>query len=111
GFNLVGIPLFAVRETPSWGKTRALKRGNHIVFATILLLMSWPLVLALSIGVRMSSPGPALFRQRRYGLYGESIYVYKFRTMRVCEDGKVTQAQRNAPSVTPFGGLLPRTSL
>jgi putative colanic acid biosynthesis UDP-glucose lipid carrier transferase len=109
--DLDGIPLFAVRETPFSGMNGVLKRGSDIVFATILLVMIWPLLLALAIGVRMSSPGPALFRQRRYGLYGESIYVYKFRTMRVCEDGKVTQAQRNDPRVTPFGGLLRRTSL
>ena len=55
---------------------------------------------------------PAVFRQRRYGLYGESINVYKFRTMRVLEDGqKVTQAQRNDPRVTRFGSFLRRTSL
>jgi Undecaprenyl-phosphate glucose phosphotransferase len=109
--DLDGIPLFAVRETPFSGMNGVLKRGSDIVFATILLTMIWPLLLALAVGVRMSSPGPALFRQRRYGLYGESIYVYKFRTMRVCEDGKVTQAQRNDPRVTRFGGFLRRTSL
>jgi len=109
--DLDGIPLFAVRETPFSGMNGVLKRGSDIVFATILLALIWPLLLALAIGVRMSSPGPALFCQRRYGLYGESIYVYKFRTMRVCEDGKITQAQRNDPRVTPFGGFLRRTSL
>jgi putative colanic acid biosynthesis UDP-glucose lipid carrier transferase len=78
----------------------------------VLLLMIWPVLLALAAGVRLSSPGPVLFRQRRYGLYGESIYVYKFRTMRVCEDGRtVTQAQRNDPRVTRFGSFLRRTSL
>jgi Undecaprenyl-phosphate glucose phosphotransferase len=109
--DLDGIPLFAVRETPFSGMNGVLKRGSDIVFATILLALIWPLLLALAIGVRMSSPGPALFCQRRYGLYGESIYVYKFRTMRVCEDGKITQAQRNDPRVTPFGGFLRHTSL
>jgi len=109
--DLDGIPLFAVRETPFSGMNGVLKRGSDIIFATILLAMIWPLLLALAIGVRMSSPGPALFRQRRYGLYGESIYVYKFRTMRVLEDGKITQAQRNDPRVTRFGGFLRRSSL
>ncbi|HET9447032.1 MAG TPA: sugar transferase, partial [Steroidobacteraceae bacterium] len=69
--DLDGIPLFAVRETPFNGMNGVLKRGSDIVFATILLLMIWPLLLALAIGVRLSSPGPVLFRQRRYGLYGE----------------------------------------
>jgi putative colanic acid biosysnthesis UDP-glucose lipid carrier transferase len=110
--DLDGIPLFAVRETPFNGMNGVLKRGSDIVFATVLLLMIWPVLLALAAGVRLSSPGPALFRQRRYGLYGESIYVYKFRTMRVCEDGHtVTQAQRNDPRVTRFGSFLRRTSL
>jgi len=110
--DLDGIPLFAVRETPFSGMNGVLKRGSDIVFATMALAVIWPLLLAIAIGVRMSSPGPSLFRQRRYGLYGESISVYKFRTMRVCEDGHtITQAQRNDPRVTPFGSFLRRTSL
>ena len=89
-----------------------LKRGSDIFLATCLLSLIWPLLLAIALGVRLSSPGPILFRQRRYGLYGESIYVYKFRTMRVCEDGAtIAQAQRNDPRVTRFGGFLRRTSL
>jgi putative colanic acid biosynthesis UDP-glucose lipid carrier transferase len=110
--DLDGIPLFAVRETPFAGMNGVLKRGSDIVFATCILAVSWPVLLALALGVRMSSPGPVLFRQRRYGMYGESINVYKFRTMRVMEDGHtVTQAQRNDPRVTRFGGFLRRTSL
>jgi putative colanic acid biosynthesis UDP-glucose lipid carrier transferase len=110
--DLDGIPLFAVRETPFSGMNGVLKRGSDIFFAANLLLLIWPLLLAIAIGVRLSSPGPILFRQRRYGLYGESIYVYKFRTMRVCEDGHaIMQAQRNDPRVTRFGGFLRRTSL
>jgi putative colanic acid biosynthesis UDP-glucose lipid carrier transferase len=110
--DLDGIPLFAVRETPFSGMNGVLKRASDIVFATIILLLIWPLLLVLAVGVRMSSPGPVLFRQRRYGLYGESINVYKFRTMRVMQDGQtVPQAQRNDPRVTRFGSFLRRTSL
>jgi putative colanic acid biosynthesis UDP-glucose lipid carrier transferase len=110
--DLDGIPLFAVRETPFAGMNGVLKRASDIVFATCILMVIWPVLLAIAIGVRMSSSGPVLFRQRRYGLYGESINVYKFRTMRVCEDGQtIPQAQRNDPRVTKFGGFLRRTSL
>lgn len=110
--DIDGIPLFAVRETPFAGMNGVLKRSSDIVFASILLLLIWPLLLLIAAGVRMSSPGPILFRQRRYGLYGESINVYKFRTMRVCEDGHtVPQAQRNDPRVTRLGRFLRRTSL
>jgi putative colanic acid biosysnthesis UDP-glucose lipid carrier transferase len=110
--DIDGIPLFAVRETPFAGMNGVLKRASDIVFSAVLLALIWPLLLAIAAGVRISSPGPVLFRQRRYGLYGESIYVYKFRTMKVCEDGRtVPQAQRNDPRVTPFGSMLRRTSL
>ena len=110
--DLDGIPLFAVRETPFAGMNGVLKRGSDIVLGTLALLMIWPLLLAIAACVRMSSPGPILFCQRRYGLYGESINVYKFRTMRVCEDGQmITQAQRNDPRVTRLGSFLRRTSL
>ena len=62
--------------------------------------------------VKLSSPGPALFKQRRYGMDGNEINVWKFRTMRVCEDGdKVPQAKKNDPRITKLGAFLRRTSL
>jgi putative colanic acid biosynthesis UDP-glucose lipid carrier transferase len=110
--DIDGIPLLAVCETPFAGMNGVLKRACDILFSSALLLVSWPVLLLLAAGVRMSSPGPILFCQRRYGLYGESINVYKFRTMTVCEDGEhVVQAQREDPRVTPFGRFLRRTSL
>jgi putative colanic acid biosynthesis UDP-glucose lipid carrier transferase len=66
----------------------------------------------IAVGVKVSSPGPIFFRQRRYGLHGDEIYVLKFRTMTVCEDGAdVRQAVRDDPRTTRFGSLLRRTSL
>ena len=66
----------------------------------------------IAIGVRMSSPGPIIFRQYRYGLRGDRIEVWKFRTMTACEnDEHVTQAKRHDYRVTPFGSFLRRTSL
>jgi putative colanic acid biosynthesis UDP-glucose lipid carrier transferase len=107
-----GIPMLAVCETPFSGLNGVLKRASDIAFSSVLLLLLWPLLLAIAIGVRSTSPGPVLFRQRRYGMYGEAISVYKFRTMTVCEDGAtVVQAQRNDSRVTPFGAFLRRTSL
>jgi putative colanic acid biosynthesis UDP-glucose lipid carrier transferase len=62
--------------------------------------------------VKRTSPGPVIFKQRRYGLDGEEILVYKFRTMTVTEDGKsVVQARKNDSRVTPLGAILRRTSL
>src|SRR5690606_17840887 len=107
-----GIPLLAVCETPFCGMNGVLKRGSDMVFATILIALLWPLMIAVAIGVKLSSPGPVIFKQRRYGLYGERILVYKFRTMSVCEnDDEVTQVTRGDPRVTPFGRFLRRTSL
>jgi putative colanic acid biosynthesis UDP-glucose lipid carrier transferase len=110
--NLDGIPLLAVCETPFFGMNGVLKRASDIVFSSLLLLAAWPLLAAIAVGVRLSSPGPILFRQRRYGLYGEQIMVYKFRSMTVCEtDGAIVQATRNDSRITPLGGFLRRTSL
>jgi putative colanic acid biosynthesis UDP-glucose lipid carrier transferase len=69
-------------------------------------------MLAIALGVKLSSPGPILFKQRRYGLDGRKIVVYKFRSMTVAEDGDVVrQATRNDSRVTRFGAFLRRTSL
>jgi putative colanic acid biosynthesis UDP-glucose lipid carrier transferase len=110
--NLDGIPLLAVCETPFSGMNGVLKRASDVALASAALLAAWPVMAAIALGVRLSSPGPVLFKQRRYGLYGERIMVYKFRSMTVCEDGgAVVQATRNDARVTPFGAFLRRTSL
>jgi putative colanic acid biosynthesis UDP-glucose lipid carrier transferase len=107
-----GIPLLAVCETPFAGMNGVLKRASDILFASILLMLLWPVLAVIAIAVRLTSPGPALFRQLRYGLYGEPINVYKFRSMTVCEqDGDIVQARRHDPRITPLGGFLRRTSL
>jgi putative colanic acid biosynthesis UDP-glucose lipid carrier transferase len=104
--------LLAVCETPFSGMNGVLKRASDFVLASALLLLLWPVLAAIAVGVRLSSPGPVLFKQRRYGLYGERIMVYKFRSMTVCEaDGAIVQATRNDARVTPFGAFLRRTSL
>lgn len=106
-----GIPLLAVRETPFCGMAGVLKRASDILFATCALLIAAPFMLAIAVRVRRSSPGPVLFRQRRYGLDGREFVAFKFRTMTVCEDDDIRQATRNDPRVTPVGRFLRRTSL
>ncbi|WP_018229058.1 undecaprenyl-phosphate glucose phosphotransferase [Methyloversatilis universalis] len=109
---VAGVPVVAVCDTPFTGINGMVKRVSDIVLSLLILLLISPLLLALAIGVKMSSPGPALFRQRRYGLDGKEIVVYKFRSMTVQEDGGVVkQATRNDQRITPFGGFLRRTSL
>ncbi len=80
--------------------------------STIILLAISPLLLAIALGVKLSSPGPVLFKQRRYGLDGKEIRVYKFRTMTVTEDGDdIRQATEDDERFTRFGAFLRRHSL
>lgn len=111
--DMVGdMPVVAVCETPFCGVNGFIKRTSDIVLAVLILALISPLMLVIAAGVKLSSPGPVLFRQRRYGLDGRDITVYKFRTMKVLEDGNVVpQATRNDPRVTPFGAFLRRSSL
>jgi putative colanic acid biosynthesis UDP-glucose lipid carrier transferase len=109
-----GMPVVAVRDTPFASVVNgAIKRLEDILLSSLALLVSAPLFAVIAIGVRLSSPGPALFRQRRYGLDGRDIVVYKFRTMSVSEDGAgaFTAVTKGDSRVTPFGQLLRRTSL
>jgi putative colanic acid biosysnthesis UDP-glucose lipid carrier transferase len=106
------LPVVAVCETPFYGFNGVLKRISDYVLATAALACLAPLMIAIAIGVKLSSPGPVLFKQRRYGVDGRQIYVYKFRSMRVTEDGdQVKQATQNDPRVTKFGAFLRKSSL
>jgi putative colanic acid biosynthesis UDP-glucose lipid carrier transferase len=106
------LPLVAVCETPFYGFNGLVKRVSDFVLAGLIVVLIAPLLVAIAIGVKLSSPGPILFKQRRYGVDGRKIMVYKFRTMSVAEDGDVVrQATKNDSRVTPFGGFLRRTSL
>lgn len=107
-----GIPVVAMCETPFYGYRGVTKRMTDIVLSAWVLLMTLPLLALVAILVKISSPGPIIFKQRRYGLDGREIAVYKFRTMRVTEDGaKVPQASREDSRITRFGGILRRSSL
>jgi putative colanic acid biosynthesis UDP-glucose lipid carrier transferase len=106
-----GMPFVAVRETPFCGMAGVLKRASDLVIATAVLPVVLPLCGVIAILVSRLSPGPVLFRQRRYGLDGREFTVYKFRTMSVAEDGAIRQATREDPRVTRIGRYLRRTSL
>jgi len=106
------IPVVAVCESPFFGVNGLVKRASDLVLASAILVLIAPLLLACAVGVKLSSPGPVFFRQRRYGVDGREIVVYKFRSMTVLEDGPaVAQATRDDPRVTRFGAFLRRYSL
>jgi len=110
--DMLGVPVIAMRETPFSGYRGVTKRLFDLAVTLALMPIALPLMLAIGIGVKLSSPGAVIFRQRRYGLDGREIVVYKFRTMTVIEDGgNVTQAVKNDPRVTPFGRFLRKYSL
>jgi putative colanic acid biosynthesis UDP-glucose lipid carrier transferase len=110
--DMNGVPVVGLCETPFTGINRLVKSISDLVLSALILVLISPVLLVIAIGVRHSSPGPVLFRQRRNGLDGEEIVVYKFRSMRAQDDGQVVpQATKDDPRVTPFGGFLRRTSL
>jgi putative colanic acid biosynthesis UDP-glucose lipid carrier transferase len=107
-----GIPVVAMCETPFYGYRGVAKRLTDIGLSLLILLLLLPLLALVAIMVKVSSPGPIIFKQRRYGLDGREIAVYKFRTMRVTEDGaQIRQASRTDTRITRIGGILRRTSL
>jgi putative colanic acid biosynthesis UDP-glucose lipid carrier transferase len=107
-----GMPVVAICETPFSGINSLVKRASDIVLATLILLLLAPVMLAIAAAVKLGSSGPVIFRQRRYGLNGDDIVVYKFRSMAVCEDGaRVVQARKDDVRVTRLGALLRRSSL
>lgn len=113
-FDLVdGIPVIAVCESPFFGMRGLAKRLSDIVISGAALLLLSPLLACVALGVRLSSPGPAIYRQLRYGLDGKEIIVYKFRSLSVVEDGvgSYTQVSRNDSRVTAFGAFIRATSI
>ncbi len=110
--DVMGVPVVAMRETPFYGYRGVMKRVTDLALTSLMLLVAIVPMLGIAVLVKLSSKGPAIFRQRRYGLDSEEIVVYKFRTMRVAEDGAVvTQATRDDPRVTSVGRILRRFSL
>lgn len=110
---LNGVPVVGVCESPFFGIRGLAKRLCDIVVASGMIVAASPLLIAAAIGVKLSSPGPVIFKQRRYGLDGEEITVYKFRSMTVTEDGAktYTQVTPNDSRVTPIGAFLRKTSI
>ena len=110
--SVCGVNVISVCDTPFRGFNGILKRASDIVLSLIILLLVSPFMVLIAIMVKAGSPGPAIFKQRRYGLDGEQILVYKFRSMAVVEDGgAVEQAKKNDRRITKTGSFLRKTSL
>lgn len=92
---------------------RFVKELMDRILASLILLVISPLMLLIAVGVKLSSPGPVLFKQLRHGVNNKPIWIYKFRTMKMHEEnpGQIIQAKRDDDRITPFGAFLRRTSL
>lgn len=110
--TVVGLPVVAVCETPFHGTTGMIKRLSDLFISLAAVIALAPLMLLIALAIKITMPGPVLFRQRRYGLDGREIVVWKFRSMKVAEDGdQVRQATRDDDRITPLGRFMRRTSL
>ncbi len=110
--NIDGLPAVSVFENPLYGIAGLAKRTMDVVVGSLLLAIAALPMLAISAAIKLTSSGSVFFRQRRYGLDGREILVWKFRTMTCCENGgNVRQATRDDARVTKVGRFLRRTSL
>lgn len=109
--DIWGIPLYRVRRAALRGSSWKIKRGADVLVSTVLLVVLAPLLGLIAAAVRLSSPGPVLFRQRRIGQHGEEIEVLKFRTLRMNTDADITWSVVDDPRQTGVGRWLRRLSL
>lgn len=109
--EVAGVPALAVCESPLSGINYVLKRASDLLLSITLLVLFSPLFVATAIAIKATSNGPIIFKQRRYGLNGESITIYKFRSMKVMEDGaNIMQAKVGDPRLTSIGAFLRKSS-
>ncbi|MEO1496257.1 MAG: undecaprenyl-phosphate glucose phosphotransferase [Planctomycetota bacterium] len=115
--NVGGLPAVSIHENPLYGIDGLLKRAADVVFSTLMLIALSAPMAVIGAAVKLTSPGPVFFRQKRYGLDGREILVWKFRSMRNdrCDGGDagttVKQATKSDPRITPIGAFLRKTSL
>jgi undecaprenyl-phosphate galactose phosphotransferase/putative colanic acid biosynthesis UDP-glucose lipid carrier transferase len=113
GIRQIGSELaVVVQRAPLSNSELAIKRTLDLVMAGTILIAAAPLLAVVSLLIKLDSPGPVIFRQRRKGFNGREFAIYKFRTMNVMEDGhQIRQAQRNDGRVTRVGRILRTTSI
>jgi putative colanic acid biosynthesis UDP-glucose lipid carrier transferase len=110
--DIEGMPIVALCESPFNDSRGIVKRTSDCVIALLVLVLTSPLLVGIAAAIKLTTTGSVIFKQRRYGLDGREITVYKFRTMYVSEDNDVVlQATKNDARVTPVGAFLRRFSL
>lgn len=107
-----GLPVVSVFESPMYGVDGWLKRALDMSISLVGVVLVSPILFICALLVKFTSPGPVFFRQKRYGLDGKEILVWKFRSMSTCDNGPIVkQATKDDPRITPVGAILRKTSL
>jgi len=107
-----GVPMVSLYHTPMSGINMLFKRLEDIILSSLILALISPILVIISIAIKLTSPGKVIFKQKRYGIDGKSIYVWKFRTMTVTENGEcIKQATKSDSRITTLGKILRRSSL
>jgi len=111
--EVAGVPLYYLSESPLVEGARISKMLMDKVLACVALLLLSPVMIGSAVAIKLSSPGPILFRQPRHGLDGEIIQVLKFRSMKLHEEygGQVTQARKDDHRITKVGAFMRKTSI
>ena len=106
------VPILAVHPYPLKNPlNRLFKRAFDLLMSSVALILSPLVIIPVAIGIKLSSPGPIFFVQKRTGYRGQAFNCYKFRTMRINADSDTRQATKGDPRVTRFGNFLRRTSI
>lgn len=98
-----GVPVVPLYDTPLSGINRLLKRAEDIVLASLILLLISPVLCGIALTVKLTSKGPVIFRQTRYGMDGKPIKVWKFRSMKVMENDAVVTSDAKRSARHPRG--------
>ena len=112
--QISGVPMLQLYNRPFSGWPRIVKGIEDRVVAVGLLFVLAPLLAFIALAIKIDSPGPVLFRQKRYGFNNRPIEIFKFRSMKTDADAeptKLEQATRSDPRVTRVGRFIRRTSL
>lgn len=107
------LPVVALRDEPlQYWHNRFFKRCFDVIFSFFVLVFIYPVMYAvLGVLIKLSSPGPVIFKQLRTGLYGKDFYCYKFRSMRLNDESDDKQAEQADPRTTKVGQLIRKTNL
>lgn len=111
--EIAGVPVLTLSETPLVGTSLAAKNIEDVTLSAILLVLLSPVFLIIALAIKLDSPGPVFFRQKRTGWNGKVFEIFKFRSMRIHQQshGEIQQAQKYDPRVTRVGRFIRRTSL